>query len=216
MIVNFIFIRRNKLSWKTEVCDFDVHLLIQKNVLGFDVAVSEPLFVKMTYSPEQLFKDVSGSFLLEHFSLVYQTEQLSILGYFHHIIHYSVYFAVYGSVYSADIEVNYLNDIPMFCLQADLDLVQKHVEGFLLIPPLDIILLYFVIHYLNGYSLVIREFQSHFNSWYNKWGTWKIFPILTWTAPYISHQLLDTTKGTLSASPWRTAFCNVFLIIKLG
>ena len=155
--VNFIFVRSYELAREAEVCDFDVHFLIKQDVLCFDIAMSESFFVKVTNSSEQLFKDVSGSFFLKHFSLVYQTKKLSVLGYFHDIIHYSIYFAVNCSIYSPDIEVNNLNYIPMFCFEADFDLVKKHVESFLLVSPLDVILLYFVIHDLNGHSFIIGQ-----------------------------------------------------------
>lgn len=114
--VNFILVWGDKLAREPEISDLDVHFLIKQNVLCFDVAVGESLSVEVTDSCEQLFEDVSGSFFLEHFGLVYETEELTVLGYFHDIIHYSINFAVNGPINSPDIEVNNLNYIPMFCL----------------------------------------------------------------------------------------------------
>ena len=119
--------------------------------------MGKSLFVEVPDPSEQLFKDVAGGFFLEHFGLGSQSEELSVLGYFHDIVHDSVNFTVNSAVYSPHIEVNNLNYVSMFCLQTDPHLVQKHLQSFLLVPSLHVVLLYFMVHYLNGHSLVIRQ-----------------------------------------------------------
>lgn len=70
----------------------------------------------MTNTGEELFKDVAGSFLGESIGLVDKTEELSVLGYFHYVVHNSIYFSIDSSVYSADIEVDDLDYVFMFSL----------------------------------------------------------------------------------------------------
>ncbi len=122
--------------------------------------------MQVSDSCEQLFEDVPGSFFLEDLGLACEGKQLSVLGYFHNVIHDSIYFPVNGSIYSADIEVNNLNYVPMFCFEADFDLVEKHVESLLLVSPLHVVLLYLVVHYLNRHPLVVLQSQSHLHSSY--------------------------------------------------
>lgn len=164
--INFILILCYVFPWKTEVCDLYVHFFVKKDVLGFDVAMCKAFFMKMANSSNELFENESCSFFWEDLRLVDEAEQFSVLGYFHDVVHDPVYFAIDRAIYSADIEVYNLNNVSMFCLQADLYLVYEHCQWFLFVPSLNVILLNFVIHYFYRHSLVIWEFQSHLDPGY--------------------------------------------------
>ena len=84
---------------------------------------------------QELFEDVAGSFLSENLRLVYNSKQLAILCNFHNIVKYSSNLSVDCTVYASDIKIYDLNNVSVFGLKANLDLIKKDGEGFFLIAP---------------------------------------------------------------------------------
>ena len=84
-------------------------------------------------SCQELFEDVAGSFLSESLGLVNDSKQLAIFCNFHNVIEYSSDFSVDCTVDASDIEIYNLNNVSMFGLKANLDLIEEDGEGFLLI-----------------------------------------------------------------------------------
>lgn len=109
---------------------------------------------------QQLPEDVPGSLLGELFGEVDDSEQLTVFFNLHDVVKYPAYFTVSGAVDASNIKIDNLNyvSMPGFC--GHLDLVQKHVEDFLLVSAVEFGLIDLVVHDLDGHSIIGGEIDG--------------------------------------------------------
>lgn len=124
---------------------------------------------------QQLPEDVPGSLFGELFGEVDDSEQLSVLFYLHDVVEYPADFTISSAVDASHIKIDNLNYVSMSGFCGHLDLVQKHLEDFLLVSAVEFGLIDLVVHDLDGHSIIGGEIDGKFNSKHAGTCTWRIY-----------------------------------------
>lgn len=134
----------------------------------------DPAGVDGPNSREELPEDVPGSLLGELFGEVDDPEQLAVLFDLHDVVEYPADFAIGSAVDASHIKIDNLNyvSMPGFC--GHLDLVQKHLEDFLLVTAVELGLIDLVVHDLDGHAIICGEIDGQFYSKHAGSCTWRI------------------------------------------
>lgn len=134
----------------------------------------DPASVDGANSREELPEDVPGSLLGKLFGEVDDPEQLAVLFDLHDVVEYPAYFAIGSAVDAPHIKIDNLNyvSMPGFC--GHLDLVQKHLEDFLLVTAVELGLIDLVVHDLDGHAIICGEIDGQFYSKHAGSCTWRI------------------------------------------